>query len=276
MGIGRGPGTGRGPHALAWLGTAASFADLHPDGYTFSWAYAVDGSRIAGAATDTFDMPNAGYWTGRSADTWVPLHPLDGFEETTAVGVSGTAFVGHGRGMATSDETHALLWLDDGGTLIDLNPTDGTHASYATVVRGGVQGGSIAYSNNEHAVVWHSTPDSMVDLHGLVEGFWTDSRVTAIDSDGVLYGYVSVGTNAAAVRWTPQPVVCGPADLGSAGGLNGPDGRLDNNDFIAFIGRFFSHEAAADLGVAGGQPGSDGEFNNNDFIAFINHFFTGC
>ncbi|MFT3683963.1 MAG: GC-type dockerin domain-anchored protein [Phycisphaerales bacterium] len=67
-----------------------------------------------------------------------------------------------------------------------------------------------------------------------------------------------------------------PGDLGSAGGAIGPDGVLNNNDFIAFITLFFQLSPAADIGVAGGLPGSDGQHNNNDFIAFIQRFFEGC
>ena len=67
-----------------------------------------------------------------------------------------------------------------------------------------------------------------------------------------------------------------PADMGVGGGQSGHDGVLDNNDVIAFIGRFFAGDPQADLGVAGGLSGSDGLFDSNDFIAFINHFFSGC
>ena len=69
---------------------------------------------------------------------------------------------------------------------------------------------------------------------------------------------------------------CGPADLGVQGGLNGSDGLLDNNDFIAFINYFFNSSPLADLGVQGGLPGQDSLFDNNDFIAFIDFFFAGC
>ncbi|MFT3685821.1 MAG: GC-type dockerin domain-anchored protein [Phycisphaerales bacterium] len=73
-----------------------------------------------------------------------------------------------------------------------------------------------------------------------------------------------------------HPLICGPADLGRQGGLPRGDGRLDNNDFIAFINLFFANEAEADLGGPGGLTGQDGQLNNNDFIAFISLFFNGC
>jgi hypothetical protein len=69
---------------------------------------------------------------------------------------------------------------------------------------------------------------------------------------------------------------CGPADVGSAGGLNGGDGVLDNNDLIVFINAFFAGDPRADMGRAGGLTPGDGAFDNNDFIAFINAFFAGC
>ncbi|HZW06156.1 MAG TPA: GC-type dockerin domain-anchored protein [Phycisphaerales bacterium] len=71
------------------------------------------------------------------------------------------------------------------------------------------------------------------------------------------------------------PAAC-PADLGTAGGAPGQDGRLDNNDFVVFIDHFFSADPRADFGSQGGQPGGDGVFDNNDFVVFIDRFFTGC
>ncbi|MFT3685323.1 MAG: LamG domain-containing protein [Phycisphaerales bacterium] len=75
---------------------------------------------------------------------------------------------------------------------------------------------------------------------------------------------------------TPSQLFVAAADLGVQGGLTGSDGLYDNNDFIAFISLFFSHDARADLGKVGGSLGSDGAFDNNDFIVFIALFFAGC
>jgi microcystin-dependent protein len=67
-----------------------------------------------------------------------------------------------------------------------------------------------------------------------------------------------------------------PADLGTQGGIAGHDGVYDNNDFIAFIELFFSHNAQADTGIQGGLPGHDSMWDNNDFVVFIDRFFAGC
>jgi hypothetical protein len=71
---------------------------------------------------------------------------------------------------------------------------------------------------------------------------------------------------------------CGPADIGSQGGVYDScgDGYLDNNDFVVFINFFFAHDPIADRGVQGGVPGQDGLFDNNDFVVFIDQFFAGC
>ena len=69
---------------------------------------------------------------------------------------------------------------------------------------------------------------------------------------------------------------CNPADIGSQGGVTGPDRSLDNNDFVVFISLFFASDPHADVGIQGGEPGSDGLWNNNDFVAFIDAFFSGC
>jgi hypothetical protein len=90
---------------------------------------------------------------------------------------------------------------------------------------------------------------------------------------------VAFGPRAAGAWATPGIAMLSartsPADVGSAGGVAGPDGAFNNNDFIAFINLFFAGDSNADIGRAGGLPGADGLFDNNDFIAFISFFFAG-
>ena len=67
------------------------------------------------------------------------------------------------------------------------------------------------------------------------------------------------------------------ADVGRAGGTYGPDGVLNNNDFVVFIDAFFGgNRLVADVGSQGGVAGGDGMLDNNDFIVFIDAFFGGC
>jgi hypothetical protein len=95
---------------------------------------------------------------------------------------------------------------------------------------------------------------------------------------GVLYagGEFSLSDQYYIAKWAVTTVVCGPADVGSQGGVPGPDGLLNNNDFVVFIDMFFNHDAGADLGQQGGIPGADSAWDNNDWVVFINYFFDGC
>ncbi|MFT3684859.1 MAG: GC-type dockerin domain-anchored protein [Phycisphaerales bacterium] len=83
-------------------------------------------------------------------------------------------------------------------------------------------------------------------------------------------------SNELALTGLPVPRSCA-ADLGGPGGASTPDGRLDNNDFIAFIGAYFVGDLNdADLGMHGGVSVPDNRLDNNDFIAFVGAFFDGC
>lgn len=66
------------------------------------------------------------------------------------------------------------------------------------------------------------------------------------------------------------------ADVGRVGGVVGPDGVLDTNDFVVFIDWFFSSDMRCDMGQVGGIPGSDGEIDNNDLIVFVDAFFQNA
>ncbi|HYD01414.1 MAG TPA: GC-type dockerin domain-anchored protein, partial [Phycisphaerales bacterium] len=79
-----------------------------------------------------------------------------------------------------------------------------------------------------------------------------------------------------AIEGIKVPTVCA-ADVGGQGGIAGPDGTLDNNDFIVFIDAFFNGDhLIADMGKAGGVAGPDNALDNNDFIVYIDDFFAGC
>lgn len=88
-------------------------------------------------------------------------------------------------------------------------------------------------------------------------------------------GWINLDVSAAG-QFVAIDIQCGAADIGSEGGAEGPDGVLDNNDFIVFINYFFSQDPRADFGSEGGSVGADTLFDNNDFIVFIQAFFGGC
>jgi hypothetical protein len=101
------------------------------------------------------------------------------------------------------------------------------------------------------------------------------------------------GTQRYEVGWVklvvtePQPTPCNAADLARTDGTPGPDGCVDNGDFLLFVGSFFGAECAAtcgatppapcgpaDIARTDGTPGSDGCVDNGDFLLFVGSFFS--
>lgn len=88
-----------------------------------------------------------------------------------------------------------------------------------------------------------------------------------------------------------NPAACSPADIATTDGQTGladggPDGAIDNGDFVAFFAAFFAGDgdpsrAAADIANADGATtldggGPDGAVTSADFTAFFALFFEGC
>ncbi|MBY0307346.1 MAG: immunoglobulin domain-containing protein, partial [Phycisphaerales bacterium] len=175
------------------------------------------------------------------SDTWVLLYGPRITQQPTGA----TACVGQGVTLSAAADAAGLggtlsyQWVHDGAP---IDPSQNPSAQTPTLT------------------LSPFTADDAGEYACVVTASFTDAAGTAC---------VAVSTAAARVS-TP------PADVGSQGGVPGPDGQFDNNDFIVFINGFFAQEGFADLGVQGGVPGSDGLFDNNDFIAFITAFFAPC
>ncbi len=79
-------------------------------------------------------------------------------------------------------------------------------------------------------------------------------------------------------------IVASPADIARTDGTPGPDGNLDNGDFILFFSAFFAGCTApgqipcspADIAGTDAAPGADGLVDNGDFNMFVSNFFLGC
>lgn len=106
---------------------------------------------------------------------------------------------------------------------------------------------------------------------------WTLTTVDFISADARRIVGRGRAPGATVTRyWVATVEPFAAADVGKTGGVSGSDGRLDNNDLIVFIDRFFASDERADVGRVGGERGADGEFDNNDFCVFITLFFTGA
>ncbi|MGA2070720.1 MAG: PEP-CTERM sorting domain-containing protein [Sedimentisphaerales bacterium] len=161
-----------GTHALLWNGSAASYVDLNPSGFSsgFSVSYArgISGTQQVGdghgPATGAGSPEHALLWNG-SAASYVDLNP-SGFLSSHAYGTNGTYQVGNGQGPAGGyNNEHALLWNGSAASCVDLNP-GGFSASYGRGISGSQQVGyGTAANGNTHALLWTGTPESYVDLN---------------------------------------------------------------------------------------------------------------
>jgi hypothetical protein len=112
--------------------------------------------------------------------------------------------------------------------------------------------------------------------------------MTGTSSGGVVFS-LSGGFWPGVPSGTPA---CSPADIAQTDGSPGPDGCVNNGDFLLFISSFFTADCpacgspgapactSADIAQTDGSEGADGCVDNGDFLLFISSFFTstcpGC
>ena len=96
--------------------------------------------------------------------------PYDIFNISTAnyPPVIGGQFGGSGRGFATGDRDHALVWNVSAPNAININPT-GFSQTRISGTSGTQHVGSgwstAATGGQEHALIWNGNTTSIVDLH---------------------------------------------------------------------------------------------------------------
>ena len=93
-----------------------------------------------------------------------------GFNESQALGNSGTQQVGYGQGSVTGNQPHAMLWNGSANSYIDLNPS-GFSSSWALGTNGSQQVGNAG----QHAILWNGSANDYIDLNP--KGFYqTEAR----------------------------------------------------------------------------------------------------
>jgi hypothetical protein len=183
-------------HALLW--TSRGVVDLNPRGFSGSIGNATDGGQQVGygAPTGGIGLGAAAYgnhallWSG-TAESVVDLHPVTGYDATSANGVGGGQQVGWGGGfnsIANSTWTHALLWTGTAQSVVDLHPS-GFNRTQAQAAMGGQQvGWGVAVDGTTHALLWNGTADSVVDLHAFLPTGFAGSTASGIDRSGNIIG----------------------------------------------------------------------------------------
>jgi len=97
----------------------------------------------------------------------------------------------------------------------------------------------------------------------------------AQDNDGELYTLHFSGSRLRKIVPSTISLNLSIADLVQGGGLPGPDGNVDGEDFQAFLNAFGAGEELADLVGGNGNPPGDANVDGNDFQAFLNAFAAG-
>jgi hypothetical protein len=278
-----------GPRKLgttSWAPVGQSLYD-QPNGAAF--VTVVDGQLFSSGGIQGTPVPpraNILVWTGSE---WAPFNGgADGTVRSVAryhgeTVISGTFMrVGVPEGASGGVfSPHFARWTDTNAPWVARGPAarpivqPGASLMLTATSATGYDGVQFRWKRNGAALA-----DGDNGHGGVVSGAATPTLTVthAVSEDAGEYVCEIYNDCGGEVSAPSRPVIlgCCPADVGSAGGAVGPDGSLDNNDFVAFIALFFAGDAAADCGSAGGLPGADGQLDNNDFIVFIGRFFGGC
>jgi hypothetical protein len=157
-------------HDLYQLDASGGPSSTSPQG-------AVDG-QVAGDGGGPFSF-HALLWSSAAPPVSLDDSP---YSASAANAIGGNQVVGFGNANMAASLVHATLWSGPSHTLTDLNPGQlGVVSSQATATSGAEQVGYGNASNAQpHALLWHNTAASAVDLHPA--GF--DSS-QALGTDGV-------------------------------------------------------------------------------------------
>ena len=228
-----------GSRAALWSGTSASYVDLHPSGFSESYAYDVYGSKqVGGGIKTTSGYEHALMWLN-TPGSCVDLHP-SGFYWSVAFGIDGNRQVGRGSRTQALEE-RALLWSGTPASCIDLTPS-GFEGAVAYDISGSKQVGFGYDSGFTHALLWSGTSAGYVDLHP--SGF-SRSFAQGISGDQkVGYGYPNGSSYEHALLWSGTANTC--ADLHPSGYISSIAKRTSATQQVGFgyksvQGRIVSH-----------------------------------
>ncbi|MBI1332114.1 MAG: hypothetical protein GC165_04455 [Armatimonadetes bacterium] len=180
--------------ACLWMGSAASYVDLHPSEWRESYATAISGSNIVGWVTSTPTIPGskAVMWTGTD-HTLAYLDPT-GYSGSAAYAVSGNTEGGTFTQNDASKSIHACLWHGSADSVVDLNPSF-AGGSQVLGLSNDVAVGWYVLPNNDQiyrACIWNGTSSHFVDLNAaLGSSYITGSQALSVSPE--LGGYQVVG-----------------------------------------------------------------------------------
>ncbi len=263
-------------HAGMWTGSQSSWIDLNSSSFEDSVAYGVSANQQVGIARfNATGGYTAVLWEG-TASSWISLHP-QGAAESAAVDVEdgmqvGWAWIG-GRSQAG-------CWRGSANTWTNLNPV-GAWSSAITSTHTGCHVGYAEIDGRQRAGIWRGAAGTWEDLSVFLPTSWGHSRAESVWSDSTTtyvagYGFNTEANRNEALLWTrPVSPFCF-ADIDDGSGAGVPNGAVDVNDLLYFLGVFEEGSANADLDNGSGDGIPDGGVDIRDLLFFLEHFELGC
>ena len=159
------------PHAALWSGSANTFIDLNPAGYSQSTAKAIspDGTQQVGLGVLTGSSEDHALVGTGSAAAFADLNPT-GYDYSLALGTDGTYQVGYAVGSNTDDYTHAMLWSGTADSYVDLQnglPSDLIDSEALSIADNVIYGFADDANGNRYAVEWSLPEPSTLALASL-------------------------------------------------------------------------------------------------------------
>jgi hypothetical protein len=193
-------------HAFYWSSQNASSAvDLHPNGYSSSWAKAISGNiQVGSAIPSSITNTHAMLWTGTAASA-VDLNPT-GFSSSFASGVRASTILGNaqiGTGTLTStNKRHALLWRDTVASVVDLHNTltgltyNGTPLTFAE---------STASQIDTDGTIVGTGTDNVGNTYAL---YWTNAfTLTSLSPSQALQNTNNIAVTLTGANFGPNDIV---------------------------------------------------------------------
>jgi autotransporter-associated beta strand protein len=185
--------------AVVWTISSSSSAALSVGaGIGSAEALAIDGNIVAGQAYSNSASFYHAYSWSLSGGTFLDMNPA-GYDQSTANGTSNGAFAGSG---ITGGVSQALYWPTAQSTPTNLTPSIASDST-ALAINNGAEVGSatITGSGYVHAMLWHGTAGSYVDLHTPLPSSLTDSTAAAISGTQIVGTAYNTGGTAHAILW---------------------------------------------------------------------------
>ncbi|HLO98098.1 MAG TPA: PEP-CTERM sorting domain-containing protein [Fimbriimonas sp.] len=164
-------------HAGFWMGSAASFVDLHPAGYLSSYGRAVSNGRQGGTAQHIDGQDHAFLWSS-TPESGIDLHP-DGHLVSEVNGMSSNYQTGSTYFENGNFINHAALWSGSKASYVDLHaflPAEFTHSTATSIVeyqdRIEIYGYALRNSlgDDRMAVMWSQPVPEPATMLGLAIG----------------------------------------------------------------------------------------------------------